>query len=492
MLIRVFLIVVTLFSLTWTSGKTNLPSKTPLEEFVQAGDFSVTFYPPAPYHVGDVISARIAYHGQLNLSNQEITVALASAPETPLAAAKFSQYRPQATFYWALNTQESPPGFLDLTFQIPEADLTWTSGFNLLPTPPDRGARWESTQTSCCVIHYLSGTDAAADIQMLREVLETETSQVIGQFFPEGLPEGTQPFEEPINLVLVPAVVGHGGFATDEAVMTYSHRNWAGTGIAILAHHEIVHVMDRLLNDGPRPSLLAEGLAVYLSGGHYHEGPILEQAAALLDLNAYLPLTSMVDDFYAAQHETSYIEAGALVAYLVDIWGWETFIEFYFTLPDAGSDSQSIAQGLQNQFGTDLASLEADFIQYLQTHTPGQAVIADVRLTIAAYDTLRRYQALAVPSAHFRTAWWPDVRSMRSRGITGDYAPPEKSPFNLIIEDLFLQIHADMDAGAFDAAERKLGLINSYLDRVDHPGTPLSHYALGWPLPDKVWTPAGP
>ncbi len=451
---------------------------------ITADDFAVSFFPAAPFYVGDLLSARVTYTGNADVKQKEIQLALSETPEETLATTTFSAYRSEAIFYWAIDTSTFAPGFFDVTFTIPEIGLTWEAGLNLLPAQSDRETTWLSLETPCCNIYYLSGTDAEEDIAQIESILETETDQVIAQFFPEGVPAESVPFSTTLDLVLVPSVVGHGGFATDEAVMTYSHHNWAGTHLASLAHHEIVHVVDRFLNDGPRPSLLAEGLAVYLSGGHYREGPLIEQAAALIELGDYLPLTEITDDFYAAQHETSYIEAGALVAYLVQQWGWDTFIDFYFTLPEESSHSASISAGLMNLTGQDLSQLEADFIAYLKTQTPGEAVREDVRLTIAVYNSLRRYQTLAVPYAHFRTAWWPAPRIMRSQGIVGDYLPQEKSPFNIIMENLLIEIHKGLDAGTYQTAEANLILFNQYLDLVEDPDVPLSHYALGWPLPN--------
>jgi hypothetical protein len=110
-----------------------------------------------------------------------------------------------------------------------------------------------------------------------------------------------------------------------------------------------------------------EGLAVYLSGGHYQEGDPLQRAAALLALDLYLPITEIVDDFYAAQHEIGYMQAAALVAYLDQLWGWETFIDFYFNLPEGPSDAAIISGALETRFGLSLAELEANLIAYLQT-----------------------------------------------------------------------------------------------------------------------------
>ncbi len=251
----------------------------------------------------------------------------------------------------------------------------------------------------------------------------------------------------------------------------------------MLSHHEIIHVIDRQLNEGPRPSLLAEGLAVYLSGGHYQKGDSLARAAALHTLGKYLSLVDIADDFYAAQHEIGYIEAAALVAYMVERWGWEEFIDFYFNLSDGRTDSQIISAGLNNKFGMDLAELEADFVVALKNHSPDAAVLDDVRLTIEIYDMLRRYQTLVIPSAHFRTAWWPPIDQVLENGIVGDYAYREKSPTNIILESIFLEMHTEHQAKNYQAAEKSLLEIKNILDSLESNLGEFSHYELGWPLP---------
>jgi hypothetical protein len=446
------------------------------------GDFEVTFYPVAPYHTGDLLSARVAYTGSANIGGTHITVALADEPDQILETAAFSQNTRQATFYWMYDTRSHQTGYLSFRFEVPDFDLAWTQGVHLLPDLGNRSAAWSSAHSPCCTLHYFTGTDAEADLPEIITALEESSAEVLSQFAAAGVLE-ENPIQEPLSIVLVPMVIGHGGFATDEAVLTYTHDNWAGIEFTNLAHHEIVHVVDRLINtQGPRPSIFVEGLAVYLSGGHYRPGDALQRGAALLALDLYLPISEIVDDFYAAQHEIGYMQAAALVAYLDQLWGWETFIDFYFNLPEGESDSAIISTALEARFGIGLNELEGEFIAYLETLERDPQVEADVRLTVDTYDLLRRYQALAIPSAHFRTAWWPPVNTMRENSIVGDYAYREKAPLNLIVESLFIDAHAALDTKAYARAGAALTNIDEILTWVEMSGGNLSHYSIGWPV----------
>lgn len=488
MLMRFFLILLTTFSLTFGSF---FQQGEPLAEnqgvsAIQGRlkDFSVEFFPTAPYHVGDLISVRVTYNGSGEIGNREITLQLADHPGLLESRTGFSDYTQQATFLWVLDTANFQPGFLEFLFEIPGANISWRQGINLLSNPGNRNGQWTTEQMDCCTIHYITGTDAEEDLPDIKKTLEEQTQIAWSHF--SNLEEIDQPeSHNPLTLVLVPVVVGHGGFATDKAVLTYSRNNWAGTNFDILAHHEVVHVIDGQLNEGPRPSLLAEGLAVYLSGGHYQEGDPLARAAALQAMGMYLPIVEIVDDFYDAQHEISYMEAAALVAYMVERWGWEEYIDFYFNLTEGQHDSQIISDGLVNKFGVDLAELEADFIAALQAQEPDGVVLKDVRLTVEIYDMLRRYQSLVIPSAHFRTAWWPPIGQALENGIVGDYAYREKSPFNVIVERIFLEIYTHLESENTQAVEENLSEIEAILDSVETSNRAHSHYRLGWPLPAK-------
>lgn len=459
----------------------------------QPAEFTVEFFPVAPYHIGDLISIRVTYHGSAEIGDLEIELALAEEPSIILERVSISPFSKQANFYWVLDTSHYSPGYINFHFEVPQTGDIWAAGINLLPRPENRQFEWTFVQTSCCTIHYLTGTDAAEDISEVTQILEARTDKALSQFFPQGVTEDALPeaLADPLELVLIPIVIGHGGFATDIAVMTYSDRNWAGIDLGILSHHEIVHVLDRHLNPGPRPSIFSEGLAVYLAGGHYRPGDPLERAAALLELGFYLPIVEITDDFYAAQHEIGYMQAAALVAYLEEIWGWEALIDFYFSLEEGENDSSEISSALQNRFRMDLAALEADFLAYLGNVHPNQQVIDDVRLTVETYDMIRRYQRLLIPSAHFQSAWWPPVNQVIDEEIVGDYALREKAPLNVVIENLFLEIHSRFDARAYQRIEENLNRIDQYLNAVEAGGS-LSHYAIGWPVRKSLGYPLKP
>jgi hypothetical protein len=481
MLTRFLFSAAVIFGLLWGNLLGGRPVSAP--EIAAPDDFTVEFYPVAPFYAGDVISARVTYHGKADLKDVPISIALASEPNRALAEEKFTSHK-QALFLWFLDTGKLNPGFLDFVVNVPDFGLTFHTGINLLPAKPIEQGTWRSIETSCCRIFYISGSDADRDIQKVKTILEEETTSAVRQFLQDD-PGQPFPLEDKLTLTLVPQVVGQGGFATNEAVMTYSDRNWMGIDLPILAHHEIVHVLDRELNgEGPRPSLLSEGLAVYLSGGHYHQGPPLKRVAALLILDRYLPLTEIVNNFYDVQHETGYMEGAALVAYMVDRWGWETYLDFYFNLQDGETDAEVIDNGLEQHFGIDLETLETDFIAYLQTLNPADETVADVRLTIDAYDAIRRYQSVAIPSSNFQTAWWPPLDKMREEYIVGDYDVREKSPFNVIVESLLLEIHQAFREKDYGTIETNLLQVDGILDAVSQPGAPLSHYSIGWPLPE--------
>ena len=89
-------------------------------------------------------------------------------------------------------------------------------------------------------------------------------------------------FSEPLVVTLMPRVLGQGGFASSEMYISFLDRNYAGNMLEMVLHHEMVHILDNRLGGEMRPTILIEGLAVYLSGGHYKLEDLIPRAAALL------------------------------------------------------------------------------------------------------------------------------------------------------------------------------------------------------------------
>jgi hypothetical protein len=228
----------------------------------------------------------------------------------------------------------------------------------------------------------------------------------------------------------------------------------------------MIHILDRSLGGELRPSLLVEGLAVYLSRGHFKREPLKQRAAALLELGWYLPLTELADSFYTSQHEIGYLEGGALVQYMVNTYGWEAFDDFYRDIhpQPSGSQSEAIDKALKSHFGLSLLQLEMRFKTELHQQEIIPEMYADLRLTVDFYEAVRRYQQLLDPSAFFLTAWLPEGDQMRQRNIVADYLRHPITDDNLAIENLLVSVDQELRAGNYNEAERLLQMVNKKLD----------------------------
>jgi len=440
----------------------------PTASFTKTG-YEVYLHPDGGLYVGDQVSFEV-----LSAFPQDVQVQVVVALPTPLTLGpvNFNLYgiegRRQATLIWGWDTRGLAAGLYAMTFTTYARDGSlsqqWEMTVDLLPAdqapPPEPEAQWAEARSDCCVIYYITGTDAARDIHLIRSAADEQARSVSQAMGAE--------FTSPVTITLLSRVLGHGGFASDEIHISYLDENYAASlgmsgAFAIIAHHEMVHVLDGRLGGDFRPSLFVEGLAVYLTGGHFKPEPLLARAAALLDLDArqggwYLPLRDLADNFYASQHEIGYLEGGALTAYMVERWGWDTFSRFYRGMhpPEQGSHADAIEAGLQEHLGISFTQLEVDFRAYLQTvpFTPEEQ--DDLRLTVAFYNAVRRYQKAYDPSAYFATAWLLDTAQMRQRGIVADYLRRPRLPENIQAEENLLQASQFLRLGLYSLAEALL------------------------------------
>ena len=453
--------------------------------------FLVRLHPDGPLYIGDQVSMEVIAPSQMDLNGHHVDVQV-DAPDGPtLASMNFGHYgiggRYQANLMWAWDTTGLEPGDHTLTFAITPDGPTWSQNVRLnprdeLPASEDQ-AQWESVETKYCVLYYISGTAAARDIQKLK-VMADEQAQDLSQRM--GIEINT-----PIPVVFLPRVLGHGGFTGSEISISYLDRNYAGSEAALVLHHEMVHLLDNRLGGDLRPTILVEGLAVYLSGGHFKEEPLLPRAAALLSpqagcvsdssiaepglalkivqpcgLGTYLPLSPLIDHFYTSQHEIGYLEAGALVQYMVETWGWQEFSDFYRDIHavPGGSQSQAMEAALEKHFNISLSNLEQGFRSVLRAQTIPPNMTRDVSLTVFYYDTVRRYQQLLDPSAYFLNAWLPDAEKMRQKGIVADYLRHPSRPENIALETLLVTADASLRSGDYTRTEQTLEAIKAMLD----------------------------
>ncbi len=468
--------------------------------------FEVRFHPDGGLYVGDLISVEVIAPAEADLhqSSAMLTLPTAEGPRT-LERAFAPQGiggRMQATFSWVWDTHGLPPGEHQVGVAIPDLRLNWVETVTLksaaeLP-PTETQARWALAESRCCRILYLTHTKAELDIDQIKEMADEQSSRASQRL-------GVT-LTEPITITLLPRVLGHGGFASDQGIaLSYLERDYVVGDKATILHHEFVHMFDSRRKGEWRPSLFVEGLAVYLSEGHYRQEPLMARAAALLPtpgechpwdeggaeatfiqrderplcgLDRYIPFTRLLENFYLEQHEIGYLQAGALVAYLVDTWGWKRFLAFYGDIRPPRETPPEIMRrnspnilavdlALQRHYGLNLPQLEHAFRQALRRQVLTPPTVLDLALTVAYYDTVRRYQQMLDPSAYFLSAWLVDLRQMRLQGITADYLRHPSQVENLALETMLIAAGETLFTGDFSQTYRYLQAINAVLD--DYP-----------------------
>jgi hypothetical protein len=433
--------------------------------------FITRYHPDGLLYVGDRVSIEVISPEGFDTEEKKVQIFLGDDPQGAIGTSEFSAYgiggRPQATIPWAWDTAGLTPGDYTLNFAVLPDGPAWSEVIHLHPTAdlplPEPFARWETVETACCRLHFITGTEAERDLDeivMAANAAARKASQQVGIWF-----------ERSVSITLVPRVVGHGGFASDEIYISYLDRNYAGNDLPQVLLHEMIHVLDGQLGGELRPSILVEGLAVYLSGGHFKREPIFPRAAALLAAGWYLPLDLLADTFYTSQHEIGYLEGAALVAYLVETHRREGFEAFYRDIhpQPGGEQSRAIDATMQAHFHLTLAQVEQEFKGALRRQPVDPVQSEDLQLSIAFYDTVRRYQRALDPSAYFLTAWLPDGGEMRERGIVADYLRRPRSAGSLVIESLLVEADKALRAGDYIEARSALERANRQLDWLEYP-----------------------
>ncbi len=422
-------------------------------------------------YVGDQVSFEVISPPGLDVKDARVKVQVDppdGASLGPVALGAWGiQGRSEATMLWAWDTKNVKPGPHVLSFEVQPQGYAWSQSVTLLPQSAmpaaQAAAHWAMTQTHCCTVFYITDTASERDLPTLTTTIDEQAQDAIDKM-------GAN-FTEPITITVLPRLLGHGGFTADEISVSYLDRNYAANSWALVVHHEMIHAIDGHLGGDFRPTIFVEGLAVYMTGGHYKLEPLMPRAAALLPdyLNMYIPLKTLANDFYASQHEIGYLEGASLIEYMVKTYGLDAFLSFYRDMHNQQGESQSdsIEAGLQAHFSISFAQLEQDFLAALKNETDTTAWVDDVRLTVNFYDMMRRYQQLLDPSAYFRTAWLLDNKTMRARGIVADYLRHPHVPINLALETLLITAHEQMTNQEYTSASQTLEVVGSILDAVE-------------------------
>ena len=298
-------------------------------------------------------------------------------------------------------------------FTTTDGRLNQTYSFEVLPATqrPEKEeiASWLVNEIDCCVLHYISGTAAARDIDFIAEQFQQASEEVAS------ITGGS--IDAKLNVYLIDRIWGNGGFASDDGlVISYTDRYYGPTpgekGLETLARHELAHVTDLPGSAGDGVFFNYEGMAVYVAGGHYKPEPLPERGAALYDLGYYVPVGEYMD-----QHELSYLYAAAVLTYIAEAYGSEKLWEFLTTDLDLQDGQPTpLETGVQAALGVSLKELDQNFKAWLESKDSGKQ-LDDLRLTIALQDLRRQYQETYTPPPYF-IAW--DVGEMVARS---EYLP---------------------------------------------------------------------
>ncbi len=429
------------------------------------------YHPDDVLYVGDQVSFEVISPPGMDLKGSSVHVQVDPPGGPSLGPAEFGawgiQGRPEAAMIWVWDTKNLNAGLHSFSYNVQPQGIAWTEQLDLLPSaampPTEAEAHWAETTTQCCTVFYVTNTASERDLPTLTTLVDAQAKDVIDKM-------GAN-FTEPITITILPRLLGHGGFTSSEISVSYLDRNYASNSWELVVHHEMVHAIDGHLGGDFRPTIFVEGLAVYLTGGHYKPEPLMPRAAALLPpfLNQYIPLKTLADGFYASQHEIGYLEGASLIEYMVKTYGWDAFTSFYRDIHNRQGESQSdsINSALLVHFSITFSQLEHDFLSALQAEPDTSAWVDDVRLMVTYYDTMRRYQQLLDPSAYFATAWLMDNKTMRERGIVADYLRHPHTPVNLALETLFITAHQQMIAQNYPSATQTLAEITLVMDGIE-------------------------
>jgi hypothetical protein len=433
-------------------------------------EFNVILHPDGELYIGDRISLEILVPHHFDTHNQQVLVYVDNKEKPVSNPVKFQPFglanRSQATLYWAWDTRDLEPGNHTLQISIEPSHITWQEQVSLLPQQEspaiEKEAQWKTTESDCCNIYYISHTAAERDLDQLIAMVD-EQADSASQALDYSL-------DEPISVDFIPRILGHGGFTDQEVNISYLDRDYIGASEEIVLHHEFVHLIDGRLGGENRPSLFVEGLAVYLSGGHFHPEDLMPRATSLLELDWYIPMQKLLEDFYLAQHEISYLEAGALVQFMVDTWGWRGFADFYRNIPTPSRDQNQqdmVNRALSDQFGITFDLLEARFLDRLRAQRVSTHQVAEVRYSVEVFETIRRYQQAYDPSAYFLSAWMVDGESLRNKSIIADYLRHPSQDENIVFETMLNAAASFLETGDYQEMNRILTAIQTVMDGID-------------------------
>ena len=411
-------------------------------ELIPVGN--VHAYPGPEHYAGDILTFAIKPSSGFD---ESIEVSMALDEQEPRVV--------PGAFFWF--DEVILPSALDTTnltgrhtvrFRITDSDRSETYSFEVLPADQrpanEMLAAWQTSETDCCIFHYLSGTAAARDIDFISEHFQRGAVEFETVMRAE--------IQSKMDIYLIDRMLMNGGVGGGgKLVISYTDRYYGPTvgsaGLETLARHEFSHAADiGLENNGDGIDFNYEGLAVYVAGGHYKPEPLIQRGAALYDLGHSVP----VDEFIP-QHELSYLHAALTLTYIADTYGEEKVWDFLNADETRDDQLLPMEDAIPLTFGIPLEEFDHGFQAWLEKNDPGEQ-LDDLRLSMELQDARREYQALYSPDPIFLLAEIDISAVMRP-----EYQPvvmrEARAPAHIAVELLIANAQRAIVAGAYAEAE---------------------------------------
>jgi hypothetical protein len=422
--------------------------KTEESELIPAG--TVRAYPGPEHYAGDVLTFEIENEGSFD--DETISVSMTLDNRIPIKVSGTTSFL-SVVLPEALDTTNLS-GRHTVKFTTTDGRINETYSFDILPAeerpPNEENATWEVNETACCILHYISETAAARDIEFIAEHFQ--------QAAEDFLTITGSNIDPKFNVYIMDRIWGNGGFGgIGELLISYTDRYYGPTigaeGLETLARHEFTHASGIDWNEGNVVDFNFEGLAVYIAGGHYKPEPLAERGAALFDLGHYVAVGQ-----YIGRHELDYLYAAAMLTYIVETYGEEKMWKFLQAdnIPDDGQLGP-LEVAIQATFGVSLKEFDQGFQTWLESKNPGKQ-LDDLRLTIELQELRREYQETYVAPPLF-------LFGKASEVADRDYLPivmrEARAPANIAAELIIANGQQAIVDGDYSKAEELIKILRN-------------------------------
>jgi hypothetical protein len=156
-----------------------------------------------------------------------------------------------------------------------------------------------------------------------------------------------------------------------------------------------------------------------------------------------------------------------------------------------GDDANAVDRALRQTYSLGLDEIEREWLTHLRTFAVSPRQREDLDVTIAYYDTVRRYEQAFDPSAYYRQIWIPNLRRAESLDIVADFYRHPNTDEGVALETMLIAAHDAQRAGDWTSARQLLKSVNAVLDAggTFHEATAAQYLALVRAARAASWEP---